>query len=194
MVRIMSTSPNATASPARSAGQSAPPVLAVLNAVAPAPLHAKLWQVFTGSGWQYGNQTDPQSPGQPFWKMELAGNPQVDALWQLQKADCEQRVGHALRVVRQYANGHTYGQGGQPHIDDDREGCFTLLYYPMLQWPMAWEGETVFFHPNGEVYFSVQPQPNRAVLFDSRIPHVGRAPARCCPQLRVTLAYKLERA
>jgi hypothetical protein len=179
--------------PSSSSIKSAP-VLAVLDSFAPAPLHAQLWQVFTGAGWQYGNQTDPQSPGQPFWKMELHGNPAVDALWQLKKADCEQRVGHELRVARQYANGHTFGQGGQPHIDDAREGCYTLLYYPMLQWPLAFEGETVFFQPNGDVYYCVQPQPNRAVFFDSRIIHVGRAPARSCPQLRVTLAYKLERA
>ncbi len=169
------------------------PLLNVMQSVAPAPLHQQLWQVFTGAGWRYGSQTDPQSPGQPFWHMDLTRNPHADALWQVLKASCEQTVGHTLRVARQYANGHTFGQGGQPHIDDKREGCYTLLYYPMLQWPANWEGETVFFKLSGDLIVSVQPQPNRAVLFDARIIHVGRAPSRSCPALRVTLAFKLER-
>lgn len=38
----------------------------------------------------------------------------------------------------------------------------------------------------------MRPEPNRAVLFDSRILHAGRAPARACQDLRVTVAYKLE--
>ncbi len=41
---------------------------------------------------------------------------------------------------------------------------------------------------------AISPRPNRAVLFDSRIPHAGRAPGRMCPELRVTVAYKLESA
>lgn len=35
---------------------------------------------------------------------------------------------------------------------------------------------------------------DRAVLFDSRIPHYGRAPSRAFAGLRVTIAFKLEAA
>jgi SM-20-related protein len=96
--------------------------------------------------------------------------------------------------VRQYANGHTYGLGGQPHTDDARPGTFTLLYYPMPVWLPEWEGETLFYDLQGELIGGVKPAPNRAVLFDSRIPHCGRAPGRACPALRVTVAFKLETA
>jgi hypothetical protein len=51
----------------------------------------------------------------------------------------------------------------------------------------------VFFNANGEIVQAVHPRPNRAVLFDSRIIHAGRAPSRSCTTLRVRVAYKLER-
>ena len=95
-------------------------------------------------------------------------------------------------VARQYANGHTYGLGGRPHYDDLRAGTFTLLYYPMPKWEPAWEGETLFFTPAGHVAAGIAIAPNRAVLFDLRMSHSARAPSRDCPELRVTLAFKLE--
>src|SRR5258708_14436480 len=61
----------------------------------------------------------------------------------------------------------------------------------MAEWPDGWDGETVFYDEHGEIALSVRPRPNRAILFDSRIPHAGRAPSRQCPALRVTAAYKL---
>ena len=95
-------------------------------------------------------------------------------------------------VARQYANGHTYGLGGRPHYDDVRPGTFTLLYYPMPKWEPVWEGETLFFTPTGHVAAGIAIAPNRGVLFDSRMSHSARAPSRDCPELRVTLAFKLE--
>ncbi|MEE2969825.1 MAG: CHASE2 domain-containing protein [Pseudomonadota bacterium] len=44
---------------------------------------------------------------------------------------------------------------------------------------------------NGEVVLAVKPASNRAILFDARIPHVGRAPSRFYGGLRVTVAFKL---
>ena len=95
-------------------------------------------------------------------------------------------------MLRQYANGHTYGQGGRPHRDDERPGTFTLLYYPMPEWRGEWEGETVFVDEREEVIAALKPEPNRAVFFDSRVLHCGRAPGRRFEGLRVTLAFKLE--
>ena len=142
--------------------------------------------------WYFGNQSLTEAGGLPFWKMDLDAVLPAIELWQFCKAACEGIAGRALRVVRQYANGHTYGLGGRPHADDVREGAYTLLYYPMPVWQSAWEGETLFFDDQGNVLTGVLPAPNRAVLFDSRLLHAGRAPSRYCGGLRVTLAYKLE--
>jgi hypothetical protein len=147
-------------------------------------------QVVAAPRWYFGNSSG--HGGEPaFWKMDLDGEPHIDAVWLALRGRCEEQTGGALRVLRQYANGHTYGLGGRAHVDDTRAGCFTLLYYPMLAWEPAWGGETVFHHPSGEIALSVMPKPNRAVLFDARIPHAGRAPSRDFPGLRVTIAFKL---
>lgn len=140
--------------------------------------------------WYFGNSS--VGAGEPgFWKMDLDGDAAIDALWAAVRGRCEELTGSSLRVLRQYANGHTYGLGGRTHVDDTKPGYYTLLYYPMASWEPAWAGETVFHRTNGEIALAVLPKPNRAVLFDSRIPHEGRAPSRDYGGLRVTLAFKL---
>ena len=157
-------------------------------------LQGQVWQAVQEKRWYFGNQSVTAQAAVPFWKMDLDGDAAITRLWEAARKRCEEKVGHALRVVRQYANGHTYGQGGQPHVDDTRPATFTLLYYPMPEWRPEWEGETVFLDPRGEIVAAVKPQPDRALLFDSRIPHYGRAPARSFTGLRVTVAWKLEGA
>jgi len=143
--------------------------------------------------WYFGNQSSEEG-AIPFWKMDLDGIEPVSRLWERARAHCEKQADKPLRVVRQYANGHTYGQGGRPHRDDVRAGTYTLLYYPMPVWKNHWEGETMFVDQQGEVITAVKPHPNRAVFFDSRILHYGKAPGRAFPGLRVTIAFKLESA
>jgi SM-20-related protein len=140
--------------------------------------------------WYFGNAS--LGAGEPgFWKMDLDGDVTADALWSALSDRCEALTGGPLSVLRQYANGHTYGLGGRTHVDDPRPGHYTLLYYPMPAWDPGWGGETVFHKKNGEIVLSLLPKRNRAVLFDARIPHEGRAPSRDYGGLRVTLAFKL---
>jgi SM-20-related protein len=144
-----------------------------------------------GPGWRFGHSSTGESGGR-FWQMDLGGKAAFEAIWEQARAQCEALAGKRLRVIRQYANGHTYGLGGAAHTDDDRPDTYTLLWYPNPEWRPDWEGETVWYDQSGDIGFIVQPRPNRAVFFDSRIPHNGRAPARGCPALRVTVAWKLE--
>ena len=167
------------------------PLLEILEDLAPAELFQEACKLSAAKGWYFGHGSHDHDPGR-FWKMDLEGIVVFDEIWKVAKTRCEELTGGPIRVLRQYANGHTYGLGGQPHLDDHRPGSYTLLYYPMAEWQDGWEGETLFFDEQGEVAFTVRPRPNRAVLFDSRILHVGRAPSRACTALRVTVAYKLE--
>jgi hypothetical protein len=152
-----------------------------------------VWKAVHEKRWYFGNQSNERG-AIPFWKMDLDDSAPVTRLWEHARAQCEKLAGKPLRVVRQYANGHTFGQGGQPHRDDGREGTFTLLYYPMPEWRPEWEGETMWVDERGEVLTAVKPGANRAVFFDSRILHYGKAPSRSFIGLRVTIAYKLESA
>src|SRR5580704_18721910 len=166
------------------------PVLEIIDDLVPSELHAAAWAICAGKGWYFGYGSRADDWGR-FWKMDLDGDAVFNAIWEQVRPRCEALAGAPLRVVRQYANGHTYGLGGQPHLDDTVPGSYTLLYYPNPEWKDGWEGETVFFDPSGEIRLAIRPRPNRGVFFDSRIPHSGRAPGRLCPALRVTVAYKL---
>ena len=142
--------------------------------------------------WQFGHHSGGDGGVQSFWKMELDDNPVFDEIWTASREKCEALINRPLKVIRQYANGHTFGNGGQAHQDDSREGTYTLLYYPVEKWHRMWEGETVFYDENEDIKSAIKPSPNRAIFFDSRILHVGRPPSRYFGGLRVTVAYKLE--
>jgi hypothetical protein len=166
------------------------PLIEILDDLVPPGLHAAAWARCAGKGWYFGHGSN-EGDGSRFWKMDLDSDEAFNAIWEHARPRCEELAGTPLRVIRQYANGHTYGLGGRPHADDQRTGTFTLLYYPNLEWQDGWEGETLFYDPSGEISFAIRPRPNRCVFFDSRILHAGRAPSRACPALRVTVAYKL---
>jgi hypothetical protein len=168
-------------------------IIQFIPELAPAALHREVWEACLAKRWYFGNQSVSEG-AVPFWKMDLEDCDPVTRLWEHARAQCQLISGIKLKVVRQYANGHTFGQGGRPHRDDDRAGAYTLLYYPMPEWRAEWEGETMFVDERGEVITAIKPEPNRAVLFDSRILHAGRAPGRSFAGLRVTVAFKLEPA
>ena len=181
-----SPSPEASAEPA-----AAEPVLEVIDSLVPEALHQAAWQVCCGKRWYFGHASN-EGDGSRFWKMDLDGDAVFNSIWDHVRPRCEALAGGPLCVIRQYANGHTYGLGGQPHLDDHQPGTFTLLYYPNPEWKDGWDGETVYYDEHGEIALAIRLRPNRAVFFDSRILHAGRAPSRWCPALRVTVAYKLQ--
>jgi hypothetical protein len=152
--------------------------------------HAQICQRLENSGWKFGHQSN-LGQGRPFWKLILDGDAATDHLWREAKTDCEAIAGGELVVLRQYANGHTFGQGGEAHYDDHRAGSYTLLYYPMRQWQPEWAGETVFYNAEGGIAHRVAPQPRRAVMFDARLHHAGLAPSEAFTGLRQTIAFKL---
>jgi SM-20-related protein len=168
-------------------------IIQYLPDLVPESVRKALWEACLDKRWYFGNQSNEQG-AVPFWKMDLDDCAAAVQVWEHARTRCEALAGGGLRVVRQYANGHTYGQGGQPHRDDNRPGTYTLLYYPMPEWRPEWEGETVFVDERGEILTAIKPERNRAVFFDSRVLHAGRAPSRSFSGLRITVAFKLERA
>jgi hypothetical protein len=114
----------------------------------------------------------------------------VAALWATVQERC--LPGHAL--LRCYANAHTYGVEGYPHVDAPEPGQKTVVIYLNPRWQPDWAGETVFFDAEGDIVHAVLPKPGRAVIFDGSILHAARGVSRICTAARVTLMFKAGRA
>lgn len=108
------------------------------------------------------------------------------ALWaQLER---ELLPGHAL--VRCYANAHTYGIEGYPHVDSKKPGHYTTIFYINPVWKPEWAGETVFFDAGHDIVRAILPKPGRMIIFDGNVLHAARGVSRTCPAMRVTLMFK----
>lgn len=92
--------------------------------------------------------------------------------------------------MRCYANAHTFGVEGYPHVDSRKPGNYTTIFYINPVWKPEWAGETIFMNDLGDIAHAVLPKPGRMVLFDGRIIHAARAVTRICPAMRVTLMFK----
>jgi len=164
----------------------------------------------TKPGWAFGWRSNGNKDPFSFWHRHFAGYrqagseingtydceaevsaiPLIHAVWR-QLADGELK-GH--RLIRCYANGHTYGSDGFVHTDTAQTNTYTSIYYPHPEWNANWGGETVFFTPDrSDIIASIYPRSNRMLMFDGRIPHVARGVSRICPVLRVTLMFKTDK-
>lgn len=109
-----------------------------------------------------------------------------------------------FELIRVYANGQFYGMPGAPHYDDKESiDRFTFLIYVNTNWDIIYGGQTVFmntyFDANknkevvGEGIYTQYPVPKLGVLFPSNILHFAESPTKFCHDLRMTVAYKLEK-
>jgi hypothetical protein len=87
-----------------------------------------------------------------------------------------------------YANGTTFGQGGDFHID--HENGYTFLIYNNIHWDVSWAGKTIFHDEDNNIHY-MNPIPNRAILFPGTILHCSESPSRKFRGLRITTAFKL---
>lgn len=143
-----------------------------------------------GRRWQFGG-TSSEGQTMKFWYMDLMDEPLFTETI-LGKIRRETQVDWILDRV--YANGQTHGLSGSIHqdVENGEPGKhYTLLYYPNSEWNPEWGGYTVFTTTDGVI--TRYPTPNSMVFFDSTIPHAGLEPTRHCPELRVTIAFKLSR-
>ena len=101
---------------------------------------------------------------------------------------------HNLSIIRIYANGQTYGQDSDWHLDDDQPDHWTLLLYLndiSRDEIDSWGGCTEFKTSRGLI--KQLPIPNTALMYKSDIWHRGVSPARHVKDLRITIAWKLKK-
>jgi SM-20-related protein len=97
--------------------------------------------------------------------------------------------GHLLS--RCYANVMPPGVGGGIHRDSQDPTHMTLIYYPNLRWAPGDGGETLFYNEaETTVVRTVEPVPNRLVVFSGSIPHMARALSAAALTDRITLMFK----
>lgn len=156
--------------------------------------------VFWTYGWQSNHETVPYGHwNHDFLKTHKANQADhehllfenteltpIRALWEKLKETV--LPGHVL--VRCYANAHTFGIEGYPHVDSRKPGNYTTIIYLNPMWKAEWAGETVFLNDMGDIFQAVLPKPGRTVIFDGNITHAARAVTRVCPAMRVTLMFK----
>lgn len=94
------------------------------------------------------------------------------------------------RLLRCYTNSHTYGIEGYPHIDSTRPQDRTIVVYMNKTWLREWGGETVIFEDNDIVHAEL-PKRNKALVFPGNQYHVSRGVTRICPELRITVMFKI---
>jgi hypothetical protein len=94
------------------------------------------------------------------------------------------------RLIRCYANSHTFGVEGYPHTDSNKVGEKTFVIYMNKEWQRNWGGETMLYDGDSIAHAEL-PKRNKALLFDGRDWHCARGVTRICPEQRITLMFKM---
>jgi hypothetical protein len=92
-------------------------------------------------------------------------------------------------LIRCYANAHTYGVEGYPHVDSIRLADNTLVVYLNRTWKREWGGETMFYDKYTITHAEL-PSFNKAVCFPGHVTHQAKGVSRICPAARITLMFK----
>jgi Rps23 Pro-64 3,4-dihydroxylase Tpa1-like proline 4-hydroxylase len=143
------------------------------------------------NGWYFGGHST-DSAASRFWYMDLNSD---EIFTQALMSRISDLTNETWRLDRVYANGQTHGLSGSMHQDTmGSDGSwFTFLYYVGPTWQPEWGGATVFHDRDTGGLQLYYPTPNSAVLFDAAIWHQGQEPTRQCQELRVTVAWKLQK-
>lgn len=137
--------------------------------------------------WRFGHFSSREYRNcPPFWSMPLS----KDSFFTEHLLNkIKQKTGDDFDLITVYANGQTYGAGGQPHSDDCTEFGRTFLYYANLAWDVRWNGKTVFIFDNN--YHYELPKNNKAVYFPGMIKHFAEETTRTFGGMRMTIAWKV---
>jgi len=149
--------------------------------------------------WEYGHLSNPIN-NQDHYEM-VSGNTNVNItpLWRMLLTEDTYFSEYIFDKVKEvtkrdwnlemiYANGQTYGQLSNFHVDNP-DG-YTFLIYANIHWDLLWGGKTIFCDQENIVKY-IEPIPNRAVFFPGTILHSAEPVTRNFRGLRITVAYKL---
>jgi len=143
--------------------------------------------------WRFGQKSDDRSL-YPMWFINLYSLHESKF-----KEICVPAVKELVhKVLQLYPNknilrvmiaGNTYGIDGDIHIDHPNDDHVTCVVYLNQEWLDEWGGETLVYEHDS--IQTVVPKPGTAFIFNSKYPHVGKAPNRNCGKLRSILAIQI---
>ena len=142
------------------------------------------------------------------WQFSGAGVPKDASIWFRELGECERTTRlyneyieprlladiknyDMLRVDRVYANAQTSDNRSDIHVDAHFENCYSVMFYATVHWPKEFDGETIFYTDDDEIYSAILPKPGRVVLFNGKMPHIGRPPNPILNGRRMTVVWKL---
>jgi len=181
----------------------------VIDDLVPKSLRNSLNRLVRAPIWRHGKASNRRQKF-PFWFaygaggggkskrsciVQLSSNKTFTPVFELWK----RLVRGPLRMhepLRVYANAHTYGVEGAVHRDSlDRKNYWTTVYFAHSKWKISWGGELVFYDDiENEIIRAVYPRPGRLVIFPGALRHCARGLSRECPDLRVSIVIKSQRA
>ena len=150
------------------------------------PEKTQIFADMTKSGWKWGNGSYDVKR-YPFWIFPLKDNPfYTGYLLDIIKEKTQQD--YELHDV--YANGNTFGDQGDFHIDMDSHRSRTFLYYANNKWKPEYNGKTIFKLGEDNYHYHL-PKGKDAIIFRGTIPHMAEGCSRLFNGLRITVAWKL---
>lgn len=169
-----------------------------IDRVFPDALIERLHKQLTSQSWKYGWHSN-NNIGYSHWNHSYvqAGSENGLDMSQDLTGDLKQAWDYISTLyakdhilLRCYSNAHTYGIEGYPHKDSNRSADKTILVYINKDWHKEWAGETVVYDGNA-IIASQLPKYNTGLMFNGNQTHAARPPSRICPELRITLMFKI---
>lgn len=163
----------------------------------PSDLFEKVASEVSGSRWRYGHRST-RAMGYAHWNRDFAAGGAENGL------DVSDNLTGVMReawdylrqtyfpgkiLIRCYANAHTYGVEGYPHVDSKRANDQTLVIYINQDWRREWGGETMIYDGDAIVHAEI-PKANSGIRFNGNQWHAARSVTRICPELRMSLMFK----
>jgi len=169
-----------------------------IESILPIDIANRISRHVLSTGFRYGHRST-QSMGYAHWSRDYGGgtvengldiseslSPLMTQAW----SHLQKNVGAGMTLLRCYANAHTFGTEGYPHTDSERNGDLTVVIYLNQNWRREWGGETVIYNGD-EIVHAELPKFNSGLCFAGNAFHVAKPVSRICPELRVTLMFKM---
>ena len=129
------------------------PLIAVFDNICSPALHRAVCKVFKSpSVWTWGHTSsgagELSEADSLFWKCNQSSLEEEEAIRHLSAIVldlCSHATGKPLLIQRVYANGHTFGQGGNIHVDETGAENYAAIYYANEEWRPHWMGHTFYF-------------------------------------------------